>query len=190
MTSGSSVARPVARLGHDGPARNDDPGCFWQADLATAAAALAQVIVDVRPQVLVTYDENGYYGHPDHIQAHRVARAAIGLAASQGQWQVAKFYATAMPQSVAEAEGVAYFVPFVPDEQVTTEIDGTAYLAAKTAAMRAHATQIVVDSGRFALSSGRWQPLLGRSTTRCWPGPPARRRGAGEHDLFAGLDGR
>ena len=75
--------------------------------------------------------------------------------------------------------GVAYFVPFVPDEQVTTEIDGTAYLAAKTAAMRAHATQIVVDSGRFALSSGRWQPLLGQSSTRCWLGPPARRRGPG-----------
>ena len=194
---------------------NDDPGCFWQADLATAAAALAQVIVDVRPQVLVTYDENGYYGHPDHIQAHRVARAAIGLAASQGQWQVAKFYATAMPQSVAETEGVAYFVPFVPDERITTEIDGTAYLAAKTAAMRAHATQIVVDSGRFALSSGRWQPLLGREyfTLLGWgstplsgdtpdPDGPGTPRGAGlagvagadpgtrEHDLFAGLDGR
>jgi N-acetyl-1-D-myo-inositol-2-amino-2-deoxy-alpha-D-glucopyranoside deacetylase len=153
---------------------NDDPHCFWQADLATAAAELAKIIVDVRPQVLVTYDENGFYGHPDHIQAHRVARAAIGLAASQGQWQVAKFYATAMPQSVAEAEGVASFVPFVPDEQVTTEIDGTAHLAAKTAAMRAHATQIVVDSGRFALSSGRWQPVLAKEyyTLLAWGSTP------------------
>jgi N-acetyl-1-D-myo-inositol-2-amino-2-deoxy-alpha-D-glucopyranoside deacetylase len=156
---------------------NDSPDCFWQADVATAAAQLAQVILDVRPQVLVTYDENGFYGHPDHIQAHRVALAAIGVAASQGQsrpWQVAKFYATAMPQSVAETAGVAYFVPFVPDERVTTEIDGTAYLAAKTAAMRAHATQIVVDSGRFALSSGRWQPLLGKEfyTLLAWGGTP------------------
>ena len=140
---------------------NDDPDCFWQADLATAAAELAKIIVDVRPQVLVTYDENGFYGHPDHIQAHRVARAAIGLAASQGQWQVAKFYATAMPQSVAEAEGVASFVPFVPDEQVTTEIDGTAHLAAKTAAMRAPPADRR-GPGRFALSSGRWQPVLAR----------------------------
>ena len=118
-----------------------------------------------------------------------------------------------MPRSVAEAEGVAYFVPFVPDEQVTTEIDGTAYLAAKTAAMRAHATQIAVDGDRFALSNGRWQPLLGRSTTHClagghstlrdtpdpmaleppgapgWPGCRAD-PGTREHDLFAGLDGR
>ena len=156
---------------------NDDPDCFWQADLATAAAELAGVIVDVRPQVLVTYDENGFYGHPDHIQAHRVARAAIGLAASQGQWHVAKFYATAMPQSVAEAAGVAYFVPFVPDGQVTTEIDGTAYLPAKTAAMRAHATQIVVDSGRFALSNGRWQPLLATEyyTLLAWGSDPLPR---------------
>src|SRR5580700_11144261 len=106
---------------------NDSPECFWQADLATAAAELARVIVAARPQVLVTYDRNGFYGHPDHIQAHRVAAEAIHLAASPGQgqpWQVAKFYATAMPRSVAVATGVAYFVPFVPDEQVTAEIDG------------------------------------------------------------------
>jgi N-acetyl-1-D-myo-inositol-2-amino-2-deoxy-alpha-D-glucopyranoside deacetylase len=143
--------------------------------------------------VLVTYDENGYYGHPDHIQAHRVARAAVRLAAEPGQarpWQVAKFYATAMPRSVAEAAGVAYFVPFVPDEQVTTEIDGGAYLEAKTAAMRAHATQIVVDSGRFALSSGRWQPLLGKEFYTLLAGPSGAAPGTREHDLFAGLDGR
>jgi len=168
---------------------NDSPDCFWQADVATAAAELAKVILAVRPQVLVTYDENGFYGHPDHIQAHRVSIAAMALASGPGQaqpWQVAKLYATAMPRSVAEAEGVAYFVPFVPDEQVTTEIDGTAYLAAKTAAMRAHATQIVVDGNRFALSSGRWQPLLSTEFYILLNGTP----GSKEHDLFAGLDGR
>jgi N-acetyl-1-D-myo-inositol-2-amino-2-deoxy-alpha-D-glucopyranoside deacetylase len=87
---------------------------------------------------------------------------------------------------------VAYFVPFVPDEQVTTEIDGTAYLAAKTAAMRAHATQIVVDGDRFALSSGRWQPLLAREyfTLLAWGSDPGAAPGTVEHDLFAGLDGR
>src|SRR5262252_4307904 len=147
---------------------NDSPDCFWQADLATAAAELATVILEVRPQVVVTYDENGFYGHPDHIQAHRVARAAIGLAAEPGQaraWQVAKFYATAMPRSVAEAKDLPPY--WVPDDQVTTEIDGTAYLVAKTAAMRAHATQIAVKGegeaggGSFALADGRWQALLG-----------------------------
>jgi N-acetyl-1-D-myo-inositol-2-amino-2-deoxy-alpha-D-glucopyranoside deacetylase len=174
---------------------NDSPDCFWQADLATAAAELATVIREVRPQVLVTYDENGFYGHPDHIQAHRVARAAVHLAAhprNEGtqSFQVAKFYATAMPQSVAVAKGVDYFVPFVPDEQVTTEIDGGAYLEAKTAAMRAHATQIVVDGDRFALSSGRWQPLLGKEFYTLLQGASGAASRTREHDLFAGLDGR
>jgi len=187
---------------------NDDPRCFWQADVKQAAAELARIIREVRPQVLVTYDENGFYGHPDHIQAHRVADAAIRLAAEcgQGSWQVAKFYATAMPESVAAAAGLPWFVP---DEQVTTEIDGSGYLAAKTAALRAHATQIAVkgDSeggmgrraggeGRFALSSGGWQPISGREyfTLLARGSDPARTAGAGpgttEHDLFAGLDGR
>src|SRR5215470_14276556 len=93
-----------------GMASNDSPDCFWQADVDTAAAELALIIREVRPQVLITYDENGYYGHPDHIQAHRVARAAIRLAAEggQGPWQVAKFYATAVPRSVAVAAGLPY----------------------------------------------------------------------------------
>ncbi len=174
---------------------NRDPRCFWQADVKQAAAELARIIREVRPQVLVTYDENGFYGHPDHIQAHRVASAAIRLAAEggQGSWQVAKFYATAMPQSVATAAGLPWFVP---DDQVTTEIDGSACLAAKTAALRAHATQIVVDGDRFALSSGGWQPISGREhfTLLVWGSDPARTadagRGAMEHDLFAGLDRR
>jgi N-acetyl-1-D-myo-inositol-2-amino-2-deoxy-alpha-D-glucopyranoside deacetylase len=159
---------------------NDSPDCFWQADLATAAAQLAEVILDARPQVLVTYDENGFYGHPDHIQAHRVASAAIRLAASTGH-RVAKFYATAMPRSVAEARGLPPV--WVPDDQVTTEIDGTAFLAAKTAALRAHATQIAVKGdgeaggGSFALADGRWQPVLGTEfyTLLAWGSTPLPR---------------
>ena len=128
--------------------------------MAEAAAALAVVIRETRPRVLVTYDENGFYGHPDHIQAHRVARRGVIVAADPSAavagepWQVTKFYATAMPRSVAAADGGRFWVP---DEQVTTEIDGRAYLAAKTAAMRAHATQITVDGDFFALSDGAWQ---------------------------------
>jgi N-acetyl-1-D-myo-inositol-2-amino-2-deoxy-alpha-D-glucopyranoside deacetylase len=177
---------------------NDDPRCFWQADVARPAAELARIIREVRPQVLVTYDEYGFYGHPDHIQAHRVAVEAIHLAAHPGPvpgagnegtrpWRVAKFYASAVPQSVAVAAGLPWFVP---DEQVTTEIDGGAYLAAKTAALRAHATQIVVDGGRFALSDGRWQPISGREFFTLLAGTPEAAPGTVEHDLFAGLNGR
>src|SRR3954462_6982051 len=60
---------------------NENPRCFWRADLREAAEHLVAVIREVRPQVVVTYDPNGFYGHPDHIQAHRVAMEAVRLAA-------------------------------------------------------------------------------------------------------------
>ncbi len=121
---------------------NDDPRCFWRADVNQAADALLAVIRDVRPQVLVTYDANGFYGHPDHIQAHRVACRAFQQAADLG---MVKFYATAGPES----------------DGVTTEIDATAYLDRKLAAMRAHATQITVDAPFFALSDKIRRQALG-----------------------------
>jgi N-acetyl-1-D-myo-inositol-2-amino-2-deoxy-alpha-D-glucopyranoside deacetylase len=94
---------------------------------------------------------------------------------------VTKFYATAVPRSVAAADGGRFWVP---DEQVTTEIDGRAYLAVKTAAMRAHATQITVDGDFFALSDGAWQRLGGREFYTLLAGPaPA----GPEHELFTGL---
>src|SRR5215469_13169959 len=79
-----------------GTASNEWPGAFWRADVDAAVRALLAVIAEVRPQVLVTYDDNGFYGHPDHIQAHRVARRAFELA----DGLVSKFYATALPRSV------------------------------------------------------------------------------------------
>jgi len=82
---------------------NDWPGCFWRADLDEAAGELLKIIEQVRPQVLVSYDDNGFYGHPDHIKAHRVAWRAFELSGGL----VSKFYATAVPRSVlAEAMAV------------------------------------------------------------------------------------
>jgi N-acetyl-1-D-myo-inositol-2-amino-2-deoxy-alpha-D-glucopyranoside deacetylase len=188
---------------------NEDPGCFWQADVDEAAHELAGVIREVRPSVMISYDDNGFYGHPDHIQAHRVAGRAFQLAA--GSCPVAKLYATALPRSVlasairltgpaagpdaglAPPPGFTEVaapdeLPFgVPDEQVTTEIDGTAYLAAKTAAMRAHGTQIAVHEPFFALSNGVGQRILGREYYTLLAGPPGPPGPAGrEADLLAG----
>jgi N-acetyl-1-D-myo-inositol-2-amino-2-deoxy-alpha-D-glucopyranoside deacetylase len=84
----------------DTPA-NDWDGAFWRADVDEAAGMLVEIIKDVRPQVIVTYDDNGFYGHPDHIQAHRVAWRAFEMC----DGLVAKFYATAVPKSVL-AEGM------------------------------------------------------------------------------------
>ena len=96
---------------------NADPRAFWQADLDEAARALAAVIREVRPQVLVTYDDDGFYGHPDHIQAHRVSRRAFQLAADPAvaiagggcgpampPWRLSKFYASTTPQSFLDEE--------------------------------------------------------------------------------------
>jgi len=137
---------------------NDDPRCFWQANVDEAAGLLAKVIEEVAADVIVTYDSNGFYGHPDHIQAHRVAWRAHEMAGRK-----AKFYATAMPRSVlAEAVKLpedSWFIradeltASVPDDQVTTAIDAARYLDAKIAAMRAHETQITVDGEFFALSN-------------------------------------
>jgi N-acetyl-1-D-myo-inositol-2-amino-2-deoxy-alpha-D-glucopyranoside deacetylase len=193
-----------------GEPSNDAPDCFWRADVDEAAAELLSVIRSVRPQVLVTYDANGFYGHPDHIQAHRVAWRAFELA----DGLVRKFYATAVPRSVlaegiealrgsaeagAQAPGGADFtavespddLPFgIPDEDVTTEVDATAYLDAKVAAMRAHATQIAVDSPFFALSDRVGQRAFGREYYTLLAGP--RGTGSGPHgregDLFAAID--
>src|ERR1700761_3487320 len=153
--------RDSGMMGTEG---NDDPRCFWRADLDQAAAALLDVIREVRPQVLVTYDANGFYGHPDHIQAHRVAWRAFQRAGDHGP---AKFYATAAPDSA----------------EVTTEIDASAYLDSKLAAMRAHATQIAVDAPFFALSNRIRHEASGVECYTLLAGP--RGAGGGEADLFA-----
>jgi N-acetyl-1-D-myo-inositol-2-amino-2-deoxy-alpha-D-glucopyranoside deacetylase len=146
---------------------------FWQADLDEAASYLVKVIREIKPQVLITYDEIGGYGHPDHIQAHRVAMRGAELAADpsfgEGEpWDISKIYWNTMPRSVL-AEGMAkmkeigsdFFgaesvddLPFAkPDEVVTTMIDGTAFIDQKMAAMKAHPTQIELDGPFFALSN-------------------------------------
>ncbi|GAA2282180.1 N-acetyl-1-D-myo-inositol-2-amino-2-deoxy-alpha-D -glucopyranoside deacetylase [Streptomyces atrovirens] len=178
---------------------NDDPGCFWQADVDQAAGLLAEVILEIRPQVLVTYDDNGGYGHPDHVQAHRVAMRAVELAADGG-WDIPKVYWNRVPRSVAEQafarlDGDLPGLPFekagtlgdvpgvVDDGQVTTAVDGTAYAAAKAAAMRAHVTQITVAEPYFVLSNELAQPLF---TTEYYELVRGERPVERESDLFAG----
>jgi N-acetyl-1-D-myo-inositol-2-amino-2-deoxy-alpha-D-glucopyranoside deacetylase len=192
---------------------NDRPDCFWQADLDEAASHLVEVIREVRPQVLVAYDETGGYGHPDHIQAHRVAMRGAELAADPGYrpeagepWQIAKIYWNAVPRSMLQAgidalraagdttsfDGVesADDLPFaVDDELITTEVDGGTRVAAKFAALRAHATQVAVDGPFFALSNNLGQQVFATEHYRLVRGEPGPRDGERGHetDLFAGL---
>jgi N-acetyl-1-D-myo-inositol-2-amino-2-deoxy-alpha-D-glucopyranoside deacetylase len=151
---------------------NNRPDVFWQADLDKAAMILVDVIEEVKPHILITYDEIGGYGHPDHIQAHRVAMRASELAT----WQIQKIYWNTIPKSVI-AQGMEkmkeigsdFFgaesiddVPFAKDDEfVTTLIDGSDYVDSKMAAMKAHETQIALDGPFFALSNNLGMQIWG-----------------------------
>ena len=87
-----------------GTPQNDRNDVFWQTDLDEAALELVKIILEIKPQVLITYDEFGGYGHPDHIKAHRVAMRAAELAIDQG-WQISKIYWNTTPRSVVQ-EGI------------------------------------------------------------------------------------
>ncbi|WP_106403033.1 N-acetyl-1-D-myo-inositol-2-amino-2-deoxy-alpha-D-glucopyranoside deacetylase [Actinocorallia populi] len=187
--------------GMAGVSSNDRPGAFWHADVDEAAALLEEIVREVRPQVIVTYDDDGYYGHPDHIQAHRVSWRVFEK--SQGtDWQIDRFYAIAMPRSVL-ARSVAVLkasspfrspgsvdeLPYgVPDDQVTTAIDCRAYLPRKLAALAAHHTQITVEGSHFALSNKVGQQAFGVEYYTRLAGPEGPLGPDGrEHDLFGGL---
>ncbi|MFQ6142753.1 N-acetyl-1-D-myo-inositol-2-amino-2-deoxy-alpha-D-glucopyranoside deacetylase [Streptomyces seoulensis] len=197
--------------GMTGLADNDDPECFWQADLDEAAGHLVAVIREVRPQVLVTYDDNGGYGHPDHIQAHRVAMRALDLAADPAvrpdlgePWRISRVYWNRMPRSVVEAafERLHDALPGLPfekcaavddlpgvvaDDRIAARIEGdAARAAAKTAAMRVHATQIEPADACFALSNGLAQPLFTTEYYELVRGDD--HTGAALTDLFDGVE--
>ncbi|MES4900662.1 MULTISPECIES: N-acetyl-1-D-myo-inositol-2-amino-2-deoxy-alpha-D-glucopyranoside deacetylase [unclassified Streptomyces] len=197
-----------------GAPQNARPECFWRAEVDEAAAHLVEVIREVRPQVLVTYDPHGGYGHPDHIQAHRIAMRAAELAAEPAfrrdlgtPHEIAKIYWNCVPRSELE-EGFARLralgagAPFpglasagdvpgvVDDARVTATVDGSGYAEAKAEAMRAHATQITVDGPFFALSNDLGQPLSAREhylLVRGQAVAAAGSDGGREDDLFAGV---
>ncbi len=195
-----------------GTPANDRADCFWRADLLEAASHLVAIIREVRPQVLVTYDEFGGYGHPDHIQAHRVAMYALTLAEAPTYrpelgpaHTVDKVYWSAFSRSAMRAgitalrqEGATTgFAAMDPDDLpfgydddlITTAIDAAEHLPAKLEAMRAHATQIALDSGFFALSNMVGAPAMAIETYVLARGTAAAPFDANgrETDLFAGL---
>jgi N-acetyl-1-D-myo-inositol-2-amino-2-deoxy-alpha-D-glucopyranoside deacetylase len=179
---------------------NNRPDVFWQADLEKAAMVLVEVIEEVKPHILITYDEFGGYGHPDHIQAHRVAMRAAELAS----WQIQKIYWNTIPKSVIaqgmekmKEVGSDFFgaeniddVPFAKDDEfVTTLIDGSDYVDFKMAAMKAHETQIALDGPFFALSNNLGMQIWGDEYYTLVKGPksaPFDSKGR-EIDLASGL---
>jgi N-acetyl-1-D-myo-inositol-2-amino-2-deoxy-alpha-D-glucopyranoside deacetylase len=187
---------------------------FWHADLTEAADHLVAVIREVQPQVLVTYDPFGGYGHPDHIQAHRVAMYAAQLAAVPSHrldlgapWEIAKIYWGAMSETRMRAslralraagdttsfEGMDPDGPLPPfvtaDENLSALVDGTAYLEQKMAALSSYPTQITLDGPFFALSNNKGNEMWGSEFFRIVKGRLGELDADGlETDLFSGIE--
>ncbi|GAB3079228.1 PIG-L family deacetylase [Micromonospora schwarzwaldensis] len=184
-----------ADSGMMGWATNDAPGAFWKTPVAEAADRLAELIRRHRPDVVVTYDENGFYGHPDHIQAHRVTMAAVERTGIP-----AKVYWTTVPRSafrefgkVMQEIGVEFPDPEaadgtaplgLPDDEITTWVDTRAHGGQKFASLAAHASQ-AENIFFLRLGQQRFTELMGIETfvrVRDTTGAPTP-----EDDLFAGL---
>ena len=185
-----------ADSGMVGWASNEAPESFWQTPVAEGAERLAALMRHYRPDVVVTYDENGFYGHPDHIQAHRITMAAVAKTELSP-----KLYWTTMPRSGTRrfgeimrelhpdmpepdpAEVAAMAELGLPDEEISTWVDTTAFSGQKFDALAAHASQgdniVFLTMGRE-----RFGALMGMETfVRVDAGAGTTR----EKDLFAGL---
>jgi LmbE family N-acetylglucosaminyl deacetylase len=149
------VARQTFLDYHDsgmaGEPTNDDPGSFAAADVTEAAAALAAVLDDEASDVLVIYDEHGGYGHPDHVQVHRVGMRAAELAATPVVYMATmnrdvlrSFVALAESSDWDPVEGTPDGMETMgePASRLTTEVDVTPWIETKRQAMRVHASQI------------------------------------------------
>jgi N-acetyl-1-D-myo-inositol-2-amino-2-deoxy-alpha-D-glucopyranoside deacetylase len=189
---------PYEDSGMMGTAENERPTAFWQADLDEAAGHLVRVVQEVRPQVVVTYDPTGGYGHPDHIQAHRVTLLALERAAHE----VAKVYHVLWGgRARKEREAKAYeaaghpgnfvapeYEHLAPSEepQPTTRVDISAYVGRKLAALECHRTQLSVVDRWFALSNNVAHQVLDEELFVLARGTLGG-SGTPETDLFAGV---
>ena len=190
-----------------------DPRSLAAADPEEVAGRIAEVVREVRPQVVVTYEPGGGYGHPDHVRVHEATARALVLAAADRldgavPWQVAKVYEIVQPEqpvrealrrlAAAGAEGAGdpegpLPSVVVPDGEVTTVVDGAGQVPAKIAALRAHATQVTLDLDAVVpamrLSNGVPQPVWPQEHYRLVHGVAAGPFDAEgrETDLFAGI---
>jgi N-acetyl-1-D-myo-inositol-2-amino-2-deoxy-alpha-D-glucopyranoside deacetylase len=177
-------------------ADNKDPRSFHQARLDEAAGKLAVFIREERPDVVVTYAEDGIYGHPDHVKAHHVTNAALDLLEREG-WAPKKLYYTAIPRSMMEAfvsqmpeeaqrqQNTNMRVAGTPDELVTTRIDVHDYVDQKRKAFGAHVSQNDPNSWFATMASQIYELAFGTEYYQLARGklggePP-------EPDLFAGI---
>jgi LmbE family N-acetylglucosaminyl deacetylase len=172
--------------------QNDAAGAFWHADVDQAAGRLAALMRRYRPQVVVTYDEHGFYGHPDHIQAHRITVAATATTGVPDKLYFPAVPQSAMPRFAAllEEHGVSLpgdiaDAPFgTPDELISCVVDCSAVTARKYESLAAHASQaeniFFLDLGPDLFAEIFTEEAFVRARDRTTAPVP-------EDDLFAGL---
>ncbi|ANZ36291.1 N-acetyl-1-D-myo-inositol-2-amino-2-deoxy-alpha-D-glucopyranoside deacetylase [Lentzea guizhouensis] len=173
---------------------NAHPRAFVQGSVEEQAAQLAEVLREVKPQVVVSYDAFGGYGHPDHIRAHEITVAACAQVSDVERVFYAVTSRDATEAGVRALENVPEAfrlpepgeLPVTPDEDITTVVDISEHLIAKRRALRAHSTQVSVWDEGYALSNGIAQPLVGSEYYVLAKGPA---EGAAA-DLFGGLGER
>jgi N-acetyl-1-D-myo-inositol-2-amino-2-deoxy-alpha-D-glucopyranoside deacetylase len=194
--------------GMAGTADNNHPASFHQASFDEAVERVVRIVREEQPQVVVTYDERGGYGHPDHIRAHQVAVAAFDVAgkpdrfpAAGPAWSPAKLYYAVVARSAFnrfaerlrsagieetfEREAQAGEDPpfAVADERVTTTIDVSAYFETKRKALEAHRTQMGTEQFFMRLPREIVAEAFSRETFERVSGPGE----TPETDLFAGI---
>lgn len=174
-----------------GTPTNDAPGSFWTAPVEDAARKLAAILTEENADVLTCYDDNGGYGHPDHIQVHRVGRRAAELAGTPRVYQNTinrDHIARGMQrftddENAGPPEAVTEESFGKPESVITAAVDVTAYIRDKRRAMRAHASQISEQSFFLAMPDDAFAYAFGTEWfIRDGQGP-----GITETDLLAGL---
>jgi N-acetyl-1-D-myo-inositol-2-amino-2-deoxy-alpha-D-glucopyranoside deacetylase len=179
-----------------GTAENQDPRSFHQAPLDEAAAKLAAILREEKPDVVVTSAEDGTYGHPDHIKAHHVTNAALDLLEKEG-WRPRKLYYTAIPRSALKAfaeqlpeearrDNVGSRIQGTPDELITTKVDVSDYVDRKRAAFAAHVSQNDPNSWFTTMADQIYRMVFGTEYYQLARGKPGSE--LPEPDLFVGID--
>jgi len=180
-----------ADSGMMGEPTNDAPGTFWTASVEEAAELLAAILREERADALTVYDDNGGYGHPDHIQVHRVGMRAAELAGTPRVYQNTINREDAI-RGIAELTGkpavAGIELPDIagdpslgkPESEITTKVDVSRYIGHKRRAMRAHASQIAEQSLFLALPD----PEFGQMFATEWFIRAGQGPGITETDLF------
>jgi len=179
-----------------GTADNENPESFHQAPLDEAAGRLEAILREERPEVVVTYAEDGTYGHPDHIKAHEVTNAALDLLEKEG-WRPRKLYYTVIPRSAMKAfaeslpeearrDNIGSRIQGTPDELITTKVDVGEYVDRKRAAFGAHVSQNDPNSWFASIAEEIYRLAFGTEYFQLARGKPGSELPEG--DLFAGID--